>query len=48
MWHAPYSQVNWVDSQLFVVGSQTDSLTSGLLLAITYVLDVQMSNVSPF
>jgi len=29
MWHAPYSQVNRVDSRLFVVGSQTGSLTPG-------------------
>jgi hypothetical protein len=29
MWHAPCSKVNWVDSRLFVVGSQTGSLTPG-------------------
>jgi hypothetical protein len=29
MWHGPYSQVNWVDSRLLVVRSQTGSLTPG-------------------
>jgi hypothetical protein len=27
MWHAFYSQVNWVDSRLFVVGNQIGNLT---------------------
>jgi len=30
MSHALYSQVNWVNSRLFLVGSQTDSLTPDL------------------
>jgi hypothetical protein len=29
MWQVVCSQVNWVDSQLFLVGSQTGSLTPG-------------------
>jgi len=48
MSHALCNQVNRVDSRLFLIGSQTNSLTPTLLLAITCVLDFQMSNANPF
>jgi hypothetical protein len=57
MSHVARSQVNQVDSRLFLVRSQTGNLTPGFdsrfwlpafLLAVTSVLDVQMSNASPF
>ncbi len=33
MWHVAWSQVNWVDSWLLVVGNQTANLTPGLSFA---------------
>ncbi len=52
MSHVLYSQVFRVDSRLLLVGSQNWRTPGvrlpGLLLAITCVLDVQMSNASPF
>jgi len=49
MLHIVCSQVNQVDSRPFLIESQIGNSTIGpLLLAITCVLDVQMSNASPF
>jgi hypothetical protein len=47
MLHSQIGHRKEVDSQLLVVESQIGNLTPAVLLAITYVLDAQMSNASP-
>ncbi len=42
MWHATWKQDNWGDFGLLVVENQTP------ILAITYVLNVQMGDASHF
>jgi hypothetical protein len=46
--HSRSARQEQVDSRLLVVGSQTASLTPGLLLPITWAADVQMTNARPF
>jgi len=46
--HALYSQVNRVNSRLLWSGVKLVIWLLALLLAITCVLDIQMSNLSPF
>ncbi len=48
MSHATYTQGNWGDSQLLMVGNQIANLIPTLFLAIIYVPDVQMGDASPF
>jgi hypothetical protein len=48
MSHFQFGGRKEVDSRLLVVGSQTASLTPGLLLPITWATDVQMADARPF
>ncbi len=48
MLHAPYMHVNYRDSKLLVIENQIDTLTLGLLLAITCVVSTQMDNATLF
>ncbi len=48
MWHIACTQVIQGDYQLLVVRNQISTLIPTLLLAITYVLSIQMGHARPF
>jgi hypothetical protein len=48
MWHATCTHVDQGDFLLLTFISQIDTLTIGLLSAITCVLNIQMDNANPF
>jgi hypothetical protein len=48
MLHVTYTQGNWVDPQLLMVGSQTANLTLNPSFGHNLCLGTQMGHVSPF